>query len=103
MKIGQHLINGLFGWLAGLIITIGFSFLWQQLLPVIDRTGQGTGIPYVLSFILLIITPIAFAGGVIGGRIPREGGKRQQILYAAIFGAIFPLPFACFLFWYTGW
>jgi len=103
MKFVQHLINGLAGWIAGLLLTWGFSALWQQIFPVIDRTGQGSGMLTVLTFILLGISPIAIAGGVIGGRLPKEGGKLQQIFYAALLGALFPIPFACFLFWYTAW
>jgi hypothetical protein len=103
MKIRRLLFNALSGWVAGLLITAGFSFIWQQIFPVIDRSGQGPGVLIVLSIILLIVSPIAIAGGIIGGRIPKEGGALQQVLYAAFFGAIFPLPFACFLFWYTAW
>jgi hypothetical protein len=103
MKISQHLLNALSGWVAGIVIAFGFSFLWQQIFPVVDRSGQGQGMMLILGIILAILSPFAIAGGVIGGRIPKEGGKLQQILYAAFFGAIFPLPFSCFLFWYTAW
>lgn len=103
MKIRQHLLNALCGWAAGVILSAGFSLLWQKLLPVIDRTGQGAGMYLVLGIILSIISPFAIAGGIIGGRIPREGGRNWQMVSAAAFGALFPLPFSCFLFWYTGW
>ena len=75
MKIAQHLLNALSGWIAGLLITLGFSYIWQQIFPVIDRTGQGSSLPTVLTIILLIITPVSIAGGVIGGRLPRERWK----------------------------
>lgn len=103
MKIVDHIVNALTGWIAGLAITVGFSFLYQVVFPVEDRTGQGPGMLIALMIILLIITPIAIAGGVIGGRMPKEGGKLEQIKYAILFGAIFSIPFSCFLFWYTGW
>lgn len=103
MKFAQHLLNALSGWIAGLLMTGGFSFLWQQIFPVVDRTGQGPGLLTVLSLIFLIISPVAIVAGIIGGRLPKEGGRLQQMLYAALFGALFPIPFACFLFWYTAW
>lgn len=103
MKFAQHLLNALSGWIAGLAITAGFSFLWQQIFPVMDRTGQGPGMLMVLGLILLGISPLAIAGGVIGGRMPKEGGRGQQVVYSMLFGALFALPFACFLFWYTAW
>ena len=103
MKFTHHLRNALSGWIAGLLFTIAFGWLWQQIFPVMDRTGQGDALPVVLSLILVLISPLAIAGGVIGGRLPKEGGIWQQIFYAALFGTLFPVPFECFLFWYTGW
>jgi hypothetical protein len=103
MKFLRHLRNAFSGLVAGLLITAGFAWLWQQLFPVIDRTGQGAGLPVVLSFILALVAPLAIAGGIIGGRLPKEGGPIQQLWYSMLFGALLPIPFACFLFWYTGW
>lgn len=103
MKILQHLLNALVGWIVGLLITVGFAFLWLKIIPEIDRTGQGPFFWINLLIILAVISPAAIAGGVIGGRLPKEGGRINQMLYATIFGLLFPLPFACFLFWYTGW
>jgi hypothetical protein len=103
MKIRQLLLNALSGWVAGVLIASGFSLLWLKIFPVIDRSGQGPGMWIVLGIILAILSPFAIAGGIIGGRIPREGGRLQQFIYAVLFGAIFPIPFSCFLFWYTAW
>ena len=103
MKILQHLLNALVGWIVRLLITVGFAFLWLNIIPVIDRAGQGASIPIALLFILAWISPFAIIGGLIGGRLPKEGGRKNQIIAAAIFGLLFPLPIACFLFWYTGW
>lgn len=103
MKFLDHLRNAFIGWIAGLLVTAGFSWLWQQIFPVIDRTGQGAALPYVLLFILAGVSPVAIAGGIIGGRLPKEGGVTQQLQYAALFGALFIIPVACFLFWYTAW
>jgi hypothetical protein len=103
MKFSHHLINALSGWAAGLLTTILFSLLWKQILPVVDRTGEGASLLPAILIILTLLTPITLAGGVIGGRVPREGGARQMIIYALVFGCLFALPFSCFLFWYTGW
>jgi hypothetical protein len=103
MKLSHHLINALCGWAAGLLSTILFSILWKQVIPVVDRTGQGASLMPLIILILLVLTPITIAGGVIGGRIPREGGKGQMLIYAILFGVLFSIPFSCFLFWYTAW
>jgi hypothetical protein len=103
MKISRHLLNALSGWVAGIVITLLFGFLWKNVFPVVDGTGQGASLPYTLGFILLIISFPAIAGGVIGGRVIKEGGHNEQIRYAAIIGALATLPFSCFLFWYLAW
>ena len=41
----------------------------------------------------------AVAGGLLGGRIPREGGQQDQIRMAAVCGALAAVPFACFILW----
>ncbi len=101
-KAVYYFFNALSGWAAGLLIVIAFSLLWLRIIPVVDRTGQGSGFWNVLSYVLLLVSPAAIAGGIIGGLLPKEGGRKNQIIYAAIFGLLFPLPFACFLLWYTG-
>jgi hypothetical protein len=103
MKFTNYLLYALVGWLAGLVMTVAFSWFWQAIFPVIERTGQGAGLPIVLSIILFLVTPLAIAGGIIGGRLQREGGRGSQLLFAAIFGVLFIIPVSCFLFWYTGW
>ena len=103
MKFSQHLLNALIGLIFGLLVVFGFSYLWQAVMPVVDRTGQGNTYGLVLTVILFLLTPVTIAGGVIGGRIPREGGRTQMFIYAALFGGLFAIPFSCFLFWYTGW
>ncbi len=103
MKIRYYLQNAFTGLAAGLLITVGFSYIWQFVIPIEDRTSRG---PYQLSvfgIILLLVALPALAGGIIGGRIPKEGGVRNQLVLALLFGAFFVLPFACFIFWYIQW
>jgi hypothetical protein len=101
-KIVNHLVNALTGWVVGLLATLGLSFLWLRILPVVDRTGQGPGLPLVLMVILGILSPISVIGGFIGGLIPKEGGRKDQLVYAAIVGFFLTIPFALFILWYTG-
>jgi len=102
MKFTQHLLNALAGWIAGTLTAILFGAMWRQIFPVIDRAGTGASLLPASILILVILTPITLAGGIIGGRIPREGDRKQIMIYAALTGALASIPFACFLLWYTG-
>lgn len=103
MKIRFILQNALTGLVAGLLVTVGFNFIWQKVIPIIDRTSIAPYHLMALGVILLAVALPAIAGGVIGGSIPKEGGLKNQLTLAAIFGAFFVLPFACFIFWYIQW
>jgi len=41
----------------------------------------------------------ALAGGLLGGRIPVEGGRVDQLRMAAACGILASLPFDCFVLW----
>ena len=103
MRIRFFLQNALAGLVAGWLVTVGFNFIWRLVIPIIDRTSDLPFYLTALGGILLVIALPAIAGGVIGGRIPREGGLKNQLMLAAIFGALFVLPFSCFIFWYIQW
>ena len=103
MKIRFILLYALTGLAAGLLVTVGFNFIWQKVIPIVERTSIGPYYLTALGMILLAVALPAIAGGVIGGRIPKEGGLKNQLTLAAIFGALFVLPFACFIFWYIQW
>jgi hypothetical protein len=103
MKPLYHLRNAVSGWIAGLIVTYGFSWLWHLILPVEGQSVQRPTFWMELLIILGLVSPFAIAGGIIGGRLPREGGVSQQVLYAALLGSLLILPVACFLFWYLAW
>ena len=103
MKIRYTLQNALAGLVAGWLVTVGFNYIWQIVFPIEERTSIGPYQLKALGVILLAVALPAIAGGVIGGRIPREGGLKNQLILAAIFGALFVLPFACFIFWYIQW
>jgi hypothetical protein len=103
MKFHQHIRNAVSGWIAGLVIALGFSWLWHQILPVEGQSLQRPTILMEILVILALVSPFAIAGGIIGGRLPKEGGVSQQVLYSALLGSLFILPVSCFLFWYLAW
>ena len=103
MKIRFILLNALTGLVAGWLVTVGFNFIWQKAIPIVERTSAGPFNLEAFGLILLAVALPAIAGGVIGGRLPKEGGLKNQLILAAIFGALFVLPFACFIFWYIQW
>ena len=99
--IVTYLLNALTGWVAGMLTILGMSAIWLQIFPVEERTGQDAGIQAVLMFVMLILSPVSIIGGLIGGRIPKEG-RRDQLIYAAVISILLTTPFTCFLLWYTG-
>jgi hypothetical protein len=103
MKIPFILQNALTGLAAGLLVTLGFNLIWQKTIPIVDRTSAGPFNLEALGIILLAVALPAIAGGIVGGRIPKEGNPGNQLTLAALFGALFVLPFACFIFWYIQW
>ena len=57
----------------------------------------------ILAVILLIVSPAALVGGLVGGRLPKEGGQLGQLIMAAICGIIVAVPLSCAGFWVSGW
>ncbi len=103
MKIRYIILNALAGLVIGWIVTVVFNFIWIKVIPIVERASIGPFYLKALGVILLAVALPAIAGGVIGGWIPKEGGLKNQLILAAIFGALFVLPFACFIFWYIQW
>ena len=90
------------GWLAGVLVTLGLVvFVAPSLIgarPI--RSGSDLAI---LGLIVLLVAPATLLGGLLGGRLPREGGRSVQIVMAAIIGGLFAIPFSCAALWFTGW
>ena len=101
----HNLLFAITGWIAGVVVTLGFGLLWPRIfLDVGPPTRFSTSYDYViLATVLLIASPAALVGGLVGGRLPREGGRREQLIAAVIFGIVLALPFGCLGFWYSGW
>jgi ABC-type dipeptide/oligopeptide/nickel transport system permease component len=102
-KASQMMLSALAGWAAAIVTVLGWSYLWPKILPVTGRASALPGSWKLLLFALLFITPFGLVGGVIAGRLPYEGGRREQLLYAALGGAAAALIFGSCAFWYGGW
>jgi len=108
MKMPKPIGFAMTGWLAGAVAGVVVGSAWPVIFPAIvivkHYYGAGPGILTIIAFSTLIASPGGVLGGIIGSRIPREGGFREQIWMAIIMGIIFSLPFACMILWFfTGW
>jgi hypothetical protein len=108
MKIPRLLVFALTGWLVGAIVVVAIGFVWPKIFPAIvvveHYYGAGPSLLTIIVFSLILASPGGLVGGLIGSRIPREGGQREQFYMAGILGIIFSLPFACMILWFfTGW
>lgn len=108
MKNLRPLAFALTGWVVGAIAIAGVGFAWPTIFPAIIRSdhyyGAGPSLVTVIAFAIIFASPGGLIGGIIGGRIPREGGRNEQLVMAAIMGVILALPFACSGLWFfTGW
>ena len=104
MKFAALLRFAAAGWVAGALALVTLSLVWPAILPGIVRynhyyTGTGLSLPVIVLIDLAAASLPAIIGGIIGGRIPKEGGRTQQLLVAALFGIILALPCACFGLW----
>ena len=103
MKMREHLLFAGVGWIAGLCSTLGLALI---IIPAIiggeQAYSRGPGL-LILALILLIVTPAALVGGIVGGRLPKEGGQLGQLIMAAICGMIVAVPLSCAGFWVSGW
>lgn len=103
MSVRMHLLWAMIGWLAGIGITLGVGFVIFPALTGADRAVRSAPDLLILGIVMLVASPAALAGGLMGGRLSQEGGHRSQLVLAAILGSLFALPFSCAGFWYTGW
>lgn len=108
MKIYRALLFSLAGWLGGVTAIVVMAILWPVAFPAILQLdhyyGSGPSLKAILAMVLIVSTPAALLGGVLGSRLPSEGGFTEQNIFAAIGGVCFALPIACGGFWFfTGW
>jgi len=108
LKIRRTLSYALTGWVAGFIGVVGVGLLWPAIFPAIVRNdhyyGDGPSLLFIIGLVLIFASPAALIGGLIGGRIPREGGRNDEFIMAVIFGVLLSIPFTCYGLWFfTGW
>ncbi len=108
MKMPRPLVFALTGWLVGAIATVVVGLVWPAIFPAIVLVGHyygaGPSLLTIIGFAFILASPGGLIGGLIGSRIPREGGQSEQFLMAAVLGVIFSLPFGCMVLWFfTGW
>jgi hypothetical protein len=103
MTLRENLLFALTGWLAGVCIMLGVGFI---IFPALVGTPHSFGAGpdrFILLLVVLLVSPAALVGGLVGGRLPKEGGQFGQLLMAAIAGIMAAVPVSCVGFWYTGW
>jgi hypothetical protein len=102
MKINNYLRWALFGWLAGIGALVIIAYL---IMPAVigSRPQQNPGSLTLFGFALLLISPAALVGGIVGGKLQYEGGTSSTWAMAALAGACATIPFACLGLWYSGW
>ena len=108
MKMPRPLAFALTGWAVGIIASVGVGLYWPTIFPAILENnhyyGDGPSLLIIIGLALLLASPAALVGGIIGSRLPQEGGQTEQFIMAAIVGIVFALPFACMGLWFfTGW
>jgi hypothetical protein len=103
LKLIKNLRYPLAGWIAGVVIIFGLISVWPSIFPGMTNTTHYETPPVPMQFILgatlVVATPAALVGGLIGSRLPREGGATEQTIVAALVGAILALPFGCASLW----
>lgn len=103
MSHASKLRYPLVGWAAGMAAVLGLSLLWPSIFPGILQAqhynSADLSFAYILGLALVVATPAALLGGWVGSRLPREGGRSEQTLVAALIGVILAVPFSCAGLW----
>jgi hypothetical protein len=103
MTMRQNLVFALTGWLAGLCSIVGVALLVFPALLGTPKSIRTAPDLFVFVLVVLLVSPAALVGGLIGGRTPKEGGQSVQLIMAAVVAVIAAVPLSCVAFWYTGW
>jgi hypothetical protein len=98
----------LIGWVMAVVATVVVGLTWPAVFPaivIVDHYyGAGPDLLTIIIFSAILASPGGLIGGLIGSRIPREGGQTEQSYMAGIMGILFSLPFGCLILWFfTGW
>jgi MFS family permease len=110
MKLIALLQSAAVGWVAGVLAMLILTFAWPSIFPGFvnykhyDPTGPAPNLGLIVLIDVLAASLPALVGGVVGGRLPKEGGRRQELLMAGIFGIILAVPVGCFgLYLFSGY
>jgi hypothetical protein len=91
------------GWVAGAVAVLLLGLFWPAAFPGIINDshyyGTGPGLALIILGTMVLASPGAVVGGLIGSRLPREGGRTEQILAAGLMGIILAVPFGCLGLW----
>jgi len=92
------------GWVACVAAILLLGVAWPSVFPSGQKLevfyGSAYGFPLVILTAIVIGTPAAIVGGLVGSRIPREGGEKEQFIAAAAGGILLALPFSCLVLYY---
>ena len=92
------------GWVACAAAIVFVGVTWPSVFPSGQKLeefyGSAYGFPLVILTAIIIGTPAAIVGGLLGSRVPREGGEREQFIAAAVGGILLALPFSCLVLYY---
>lgn len=108
MKLVDNLKFAGWGWVGSAVGIVVVGLVWPLILPGIVRPdhyyGSGPNLVQLMGLAILISSPAALVGGLVGGRLPREGGRTEQRLAAMILGFMASIPFAGYcLLTFSGW
>jgi hypothetical protein len=102
--MGRNITFAVIGWVAGVISTVVLGLLWPIIFPAIINVenyyGAGPSLAVIIGIVLLFVTPASIIGGLVGGRLAREGGERGQRLLSIIFGITLATPCGCMGYWF---
>jgi len=107
MKFPQFILHAGMGLLGSALGSLAIGLLWPLVFPGSlhpERyVGGGPSIPNLVLYVMVIAfvvgSPFSLVGGIVGGRIITEGGRREQLVAAAVLGFLIMLPVAGCNFW----
>jgi hypothetical protein len=107
MKFPQFILHALIGLLGSAVGSLALGLIWPLVFPGSlhpERfVGGGPSTPNLVLYVMIVAfvvgSPFSLVAGIVGGRIITEGGRREQLVAAAILGFLVMLPLAGCSFW----
>jgi hypothetical protein len=104
----HHFSDAIVGWLTGIVTTLVLGVIWPVIFPAIVRVEHyyeaGPGLLLIMGMVLIVASPPAILGGLIGGALAIEGGDRGRRMIAIVLAVVFTLPCAGWGYWFfTGY